>query len=183
VNVAEQPASSSRSYYRVETRLPVRLRRATLADVAAVEQRVAIGVEDGDVGAEPEAPAWARQLEHKLDRILALLDPSLPRPLDPRDVHRVVISGSGMRLAWDAGDLAPGDDVLVELLLPGEASGPVVAIAEVVGCGPSSGVAAEGVVSLHFRLLDERDRDAIVRLVYRVELAEKLRSRPQERRS
>lgn len=183
MSLAEQPLPSRRSYYRVETRLPVRLRRATLLDVAAVEQRIAIGVDDGDAGVESEVPAWARQLEHKLDQVLALLDPSLPRPLGLRDLRPVVISGSGMRLTWSDDDLAAGDDALVELLLPGEASGPVVAIAEVVGCQAVPGLAAGGSVSLHFRLLDERDRDAIVRLAYRVELAEKLRARPQESRS
>jgi hypothetical protein len=175
---ARTPAST-RSYYRVETVLPVRIRRATLADVAAVEQRLAAGADD--VAPESAAPAWAQQLDHKLDRVLALLDPSLPRPLDPHDLRRVVISGSGMRLASETADLAPGDDVLVELLLPGESGGPVVAIAEVVGRYPASGPGGAGAdeVSLHFRLLDERDRDAIVRLVHRVELAQKLRARPQ----
>ena len=175
---ARAPAST-RSYYRVETLLPVRIRRAALADVATVEQRLAAGQDD--VASEPAAPAWARQLDHKLDRVLALLDPSLPRPLDPHDLRRVVISGSGMRLAAEAADLAPGDDALVELLLPGESTGPIVAIAEVVGrCpAPGPGGASADEVSLHFRLLDERDRDAIVRLVQRVELAQKLRARSQ----
>lgn len=177
--MAERLAASTRSYYRVETRLAARLRRATLADVATIEQRLAGSDPDGDGHADPAAPAWARQLEFKLDRVLALLDPALPRPLDPQALRRVVISGSGMRMECEDDDLAPGDDLLVELLLPGQAAGPVTAIAELMARYPRGRDASHDEVSVRFRLIDEGDRDAIVRLVYRVELAQRHRKRPE----
>lgn len=177
--MAERLAPPSRAYYRVETHLAGRLRRATLSDVARFEQRLAGGDANGDATANPDVPAWARQLEFKLDRVLALLDPALPRPLDPQALRRVVISGSGMRMECEDADLAPGDDVLVELLLPGEPAGPVTAIGELMARYPRARDGAHDEVSVRFRLIDERDRDAIVRLVYRVELAQRHRVRPE----
>lgn len=176
--MAERLAPQTRAYYRVETRLAARLRRATLADVARFEQRLAGGDAGGDAAPDSGAPAWARQLEFKLDRVLALLDPALPRPLDPHALRRLVISGSGLRMECEDGELAPGDDVLVELLLPGEPGGPLTAIAELMARYPRARDGAHEEVSVRFRLIDERDRDAIVRLVYRVELAERHRARP-----
>lgn len=176
--MAQRLAGSTRSYYRVETRLAARLRRATLADVATLEQRLAGPDPDGDGQADLSAPAWARQLEFKIDRMIALLDPTLPRPLDPQALRRVVISGAGMRMECEDEDLAAGDDVLVELLL-GQTAGPVTAIGELVARYPGGRDAAHDEVSVRFRLIDESDRDAIVRLVNRVDLAQRHRMRPE----
>src|SRR5690606_33204499 len=172
--MAERTGPSARAYYRVETHLALRLRRATPSDVIVFEQRLAGDAAGGEGTAEAAVPLWARQLEFKLDRVLALLDPSLPRPLDPQALQRLVISGSGMRLECEDPDLSAGDEVLVEMLLPGEAT-PVSAIGEVVARDPRTREGRHDEVSVRFRLIDERDRDAIVRHVYRVELAQRQR--------
>lgn len=173
--------SDPRVYYRVATRLPVRARRATPADLDAFEQRIALGGDDPWSELTPAMAAWVLHLDRKLERVLSYLDPAVPRPVDRSDVQEVVISGGGMLLPWPGEPLPPETDVLVELLLPGAPPRPVEIVASVVDVRTAPDGGPPG-LALRFRLIDESDRDAIVRLVYRVQLAE-LRARGEARES
>ncbi|MCL4684036.1 PilZ domain-containing protein [Myxococcota bacterium] len=160
----------ARGYARIETRFPVRCRRASVEEVRHCEQRIA-----ASDAAEEELPvallAHLRGIEHKLALVLARLDPSVPEPLDPTVATDVVISGGGLLVESSDHDLRPDEAVLVELLLPTVPPRSVQAIGRVVEwIGENhTGVAAR--VAVDFTSIDEADRDAIVRLVNRLQLA------------
>jgi hypothetical protein len=173
VSAPREPRENARAYYRIETRLPVRCRRATAADVAAFEQRTRLGGENPLDELPPALAIWLRHVEHKLDKLLSLLDASVPPPLDPRDARTVVISGGGLRLDHPAGDAEPGDPFVVELLLPGDPPRPVTALAEMVGLHTDPSEPRRPLLGLRFRYIDEADRDAIVRMVNRAQITER----------
>ena len=166
-----------RSYYRVETELAVRVRRATASELATFEQCFGAGGTEPSVALAPGLVTWLRYLDQKLDRVLALLDPSQPRPLEDHGLQHVVISGGGMLVEQTDG-LEPGADVIVELVIPGEPPHRVRALGRVVGLRQREGAPGVG---LEFRLIDESDRDAIVRMVNRIQLATRLRDAERRR--
>lgn len=160
----------ARGYARIETRFPVRCRRASAEEVRHCAQRIA-----ASDAAEEELPvallAHLRGIEHKLALVLARLDPSAPEPLDPTVATDVVISGGGLLVESADRDLHPDEAVLVDLLLPTVPPRSVQAIGRVVEWVGENRSGATERVAIDFTSIDEADRDAIVRLVNRLQLA------------
>ncbi|MDJ0865256.1 MAG: PilZ domain-containing protein [Myxococcota bacterium] len=158
---------NERAFYRVQTSLPVRCRRVEPEEVLEFAVRTQES-RDAQAAVPAELAAWAARIEDKLDTLLARLDPERPPPLSHRDAQSVVLSGSGMMLG-SSDDLLPGDDVLLEFLLPGSPPRRVEALAQVVGLRRMD-EAGHAQVAVRFGAIDEADRQAIVRAVYEVEV-------------
>lgn len=166
------PASPERAYARVVTRIAVRFHRASENEVVACEETV-VARETGADELPAALVSHLRNIEHKLQLVLSLLDRRYAPPLDPvHDQRNVILSAGGLLIEAPHGDLAVGDQVALELLLPGESPRSVHAIAVVTRLvaesDPSDGLRG---VATEYVLIDESDRDAIVRLVNRLQLA------------
>jgi c-di-GMP-binding flagellar brake protein YcgR len=81
-----------------------------------------------------------------------------------------VISGSGLLIPTSE-PVAVGEEVLVELCLPGGHAESVRALARVVGMRGAPGGGEAKAVALAFSLIDELDRAAIVRFTHEVQRA------------
>lgn len=166
----EAARRDGRGYARIETRFPVRCRRATAEEVRGCQQRVAAS-EAGDDELPAALVGHLRAIEHKLALILARLDPSQPEPLDPTIAKDVVLSGGGLLVESADLDLVPDDEALVEMLLPTEPLRSVQAVGRVVEWLGDGRDGRPARVAVEFAVIDEADRDAIVRLVNRLQLA------------
>jgi hypothetical protein len=160
---------SQREWARIDTHLAVRFKKIGSDEHAAFEERV-IG---GDIG-QDELPlalvAYLRNIEYKLDLVLSKLDPSFEAPLDPRAQSAVVVSAGGIHIAGASADVKVGDEVWVEMLLPGDAPRTVHALGHVSRIVTSTQDGIPG-IAIEYDSIDEGDRDAIVRLVNRLQLA------------
>lgn len=164
---ADVSKSTQREYARVETRMAARFRRARPEESIAFEERV-VGADVGEDDLPLALVAYLRNIEYKLDLVLSRLDARFEAPLDPKELRVVVLSAGGVLITTDPDDVGVGDDVRVEMLLPGGAPRTVQAMGRVTR------IVAEGAetrIAIEFRTIDEGDRDAIVRLVNRLQLA------------
>ena len=166
-----------RNYFRVRCRLPIRTRKVRSEEQDGLEREIlqrenSTGLNELD----PEIAAWLDRIETKLDRILLQIG-VVDEPLRPSDVADVVISGSGLRFVGDRSH-EPDDVLLLEFELPGTPAHPVRCLASVV----AHEVVEDGGhdLALSFSVINERDREAIVRFTLDVERG-KLRSRADER--
>lgn len=165
-------ATPQRAYARIVTRIAVRFHRASENEIAACEESVVAG-EAGEDELPPSLISHLRTIEHKLQLVLSLLDRRYAPPLDPvADMRNVILSAGGILVEAPHGDLAIGDELAIEMLLPGESPRTVHAIGIVTrlvaDSDPSDGPKG---VATEYKLIDESDRDAIVRLVNRLQLA------------
>ncbi len=161
-----------RAYYRIETCLPIRVLRGDPSACERLRREIEASVRETTLAAV-DAPLEARlaRIEEKLDRLLAQVGGGEP-PLGREDLASVRLSGSGLACRV-SGRPRPGEEVVVEMLLPGGAPEPVRAVARVVSAEP----AAEGGsrAALAFTAIDELDREAIVRYVSAVQRRERRR--------
>jgi hypothetical protein len=160
---AEAPKTPQREYARIETHLAVRFRRARPEESTAFQERV-VGADVGQDDLPLALVTYLRNIEYKLDLVLSCLDARFEAPLDPKELRVVVLSAGGIHIATDPAGASEGDDVRVEILLPGDAPRAIQALGRVTRI-TDTGIAIE------YRLIDEGDRDAIVRLVNRLQLA------------
>jgi hypothetical protein len=173
---SDAPTLGQREYARIETHLVARVRRAKPEEIEAFEERV-VGADVGEDDLPLALVAYLRSIEYKLDLVLSRLDSRFETPLDPQDLRPVVLSAGGLCVEQPATDLAVGDPVRVQMLLPGDAPRTIDAMGRVtriltVGAGPN--------LAIEYTAIDEGDRDAIVRLVNRLQLA--LGRRPKDPR-
>jgi hypothetical protein len=164
---AEAPAAprvERRRYFRVWTRLVLRHRRVTPDERERIEAELRSRTPDPPWTGDPALGHWLARIESKLDRLLERLEAGRGpgSEFEGVELRRVEISGSGLRFAC-AGALAPGDDVLVEIWIPGAAARRVRSLARVVRNVEPERPGASPSVALAFRVLAEEDRDAIVR--------------------
>lgn len=170
---AETSNPSQREFARVETRIAVRFRRAAPEEITAFRERV-VGADVGEDDLPLALVGYLRNIEYKLDLVLSRLDARFEAPLDPGELRVAVLSAGGIRVTADPEGVCVGDEVRVEMLLPGDAPRTIQAMGQVTritGEGAGAGVAIE------YRSIDEGDRDAIVRLVNRLQLASGRRPR------
>lgn len=157
-----------RSYFRIETEIPLRQRRISRKEAEIFERELAVG--GGGPAVDPALGAWFERIERKLDRILAHLEPDADVPVGESDRRPVVLSGSGAR--YECSDpVQVGDTLLVEMLVPGTPPLRVRTVAEVVRRvdTPDSKKAAS--IAVAFRVIRASDQDAIVRYTYDVQRA------------
>jgi hypothetical protein len=167
MSAVSQP--NQRNYARIETRIAVRFRRVEENEITAFAETVIAG-EAGEEELPAALVARLRAIDHKLQLVLSLLDPRHRPPLDPElDQRDVVLSAGGIRIEAAAGDLESGAHIALEMLLPGDSPRSVQAIACVTRVD-DAGDATQG-IACEYQLIDEADRDAIVRLVNRLQVA------------
>jgi hypothetical protein len=165
----ENPNPAQREYARVETHLAIRYRRAHAEELLAFEERV-VGADAGEDDLPLALVAYLRNIEFKLDLVLARLDPSFESPLDPKELRAVVLSAGGVQLPAEGDAVDVGDAVRIEMLLPGDAQRTVVAMGRVSRIVGAS-------LAIEYGSIAETDRDAIVRFVNRLQLAQERRAR------
>jgi hypothetical protein len=166
---AEATTTPQREYARIETHLAVRFRRARPEEITAFQERV-VGADVGEDDLPLALVSYLRNIEYKLDLVLSRVDPKFEAPLDPKELRVAVISAGGIYITTDPAGVCVGDDVRVEILLPGDTPRAIHALGRVTRI-------EDGGVAIEYRLIDESDRDAIVRLVNRLQLAAGRRSR------
>ncbi len=168
-----RPAHAERrAYYRIETCLPLRVLRGDPAGCERLRREIESSVREPDLAAV-DAPLEARlaRIEEKLDRVLAHLGGGEP-PLGRDDLTAMRLSGAGLACRV-RGRPRPGEEVVLEMLLPGGAPEPVRAVGRVVSSEPAGPDASE--VAFAFAAIDELDRDAIVRYVSAAQRRERRR--------
>jgi hypothetical protein len=170
---AETSNPSQREFARVETRIAVRFRRAEPEEITAFRERV-VGADVGEDDLPLALVAYLRNIEYKLDLVLSRLDARFEAPLDPGELRVAVLSAGGILVTADPAGTQVGDQVRVEMLLPGDAPRTIQAMGQVTRV---SGEGANAGVAIEYRSIDEGDRDAIVRLVNRLQLASGRRPR------
>lgn len=172
--MSTQTTTGQREYARIETHMAVRVRRAKPEERDAFEERV-VGSDIGEDDLPLALVAYLRNIEYKLDLVLSRLDSHFEAPIDPTDLQRVVLSAGGLCVDARGESFAVGDEVSVELLLPGDAPRTIHAmgrVTRIVAVGDAPAIAVE------YTAIDEGDRDAIVRLVNRLQLV--LGRRPKD---
>ena len=154
-------ADDQRAYYRVQARLPVRHRELEPGEFDALKREIE-APRPPRPEVDPALASWLARVEKKLDRLIALADENAPRPLSEGELSNVEISGSGLRVAGKE-EVDVGENLLVELQLPGNAERRVRAIARVIRQIEPREPGAERELALAFRVIHEDDREAIVR--------------------
>lgn len=157
-----------RSYFRVETEIPLRHRRISRKEAEIFERELAVGAAGPSV--EPALAAWFERIERKLDRILAHLEPDADVPVGESDRRPVVLSGSGARYEWSE-PVEVGESLLVEMLVPGTPPLRIRSVAEVVRRIQPPDPKKPASIAVAFRVIRASDQDAIVRYTYDVQRA------------
>jgi c-di-GMP-binding flagellar brake protein YcgR len=164
-----------RNYYRVEARLPVRVRPLDPCDAERFSVEISSPREEISTVADPALQVALQTLERKLDLVLAHLDRRFPQPLGEGDVRVVSLSGCGMAFETDV-EIELDDPVLVEFLLPGAPSRSIRALAHPVPVEGDQGDDKSRLLAFGFDVIAEADREAIVRFSHEMQ-----RSRLRER--
>lgn len=162
--------SERRRYFRVLARLPIRHRPLEPGEFESLKRDIETPRPDPEA-LEPALGAYLTRIEEKIEQILGLVGGGGADLAQPVDVE---ISGGGLRFAAKLPEEQQGDDVLIELTLPGSPPRPVRAIGRVVGRSNDRDGSDE--IAVSFRVIDERDREAIIRFAHEVERVQ-LRSR------
>ncbi len=156
--MAPSQDSAERSYYRIPTVLPVRCRVIHAHEAHALEAEIAartpLDLSSLDLGLR----SWLARIEDKLDRILAHFETEEGAWITREEPLDVVLSGGGLQLPV-LEEVEVGSDTLVELTLPGSPKLVVRAIARVARCDSDG---KEIRLALHFRVISEGDRAAVV---------------------
>ncbi len=168
--------ASDREYFRVAVRLALRCRPLRPGEFDDLRREIEMPRYEVE-GVPPALREWLWRIEDKLDYLVAGSDSDRRRPLDRSALRDVVISGAGARFAAkDEGRV--GEDVLLELVLPGPVSTDLRAVARVVRRIEPKKAGEEAELAVAWRVIHEQDREAIVRFARDVERAE-LRTRLQ----
>jgi hypothetical protein len=157
-----------RSYYRVLTRIPIRIRRLDPSEVPSVSMLIANPVDPFVEVSDPALAVVLQRVENKLDVVLSHLEPGHPRPLGDRDIQKVSLSASGVGCEMNE-QLSLHDDVLVEFLLPEAPARHVRAIARPVMPGDLADGVRGTPQAFAFHVISDADRDAIVHYSYDVQ--------------
>lgn len=164
-----------RAYFRVPARIAIRHRRARSDEIERFERELALNGNKAHQDVDPAIRSLFERIERKIDRVLAHLEPDVAPPLGENDVRPVEISGSGVRYPW-SDPIAVGERVMVEMLLPGSPPRFIRAVGEVAFREEARGTSSPGSVALKFILIDESDREVVIRYTYEVQ-REALRTR------
>ena len=157
-----------RGYFRVETWLPLRLRRVTSESAERLARELEAPAEESAAVSDPVLEARLCTLESKLDQLLIAAGQKIDEPLGKTPKRSVQLSGSGLR-AEVPGVLRRGDVVRVELELPEERGRTIQILADVVSGNDRRDRSGGKGVAVHFRSIRHRDREAIVRHAYEVQ--------------
>ncbi len=160
------PTSSRRRAFRVEARLPIRHRRLSPEEADCRARELAASPSPTPWTGDPALAERLDRIERKVDRLLAQLGIAEARPLSEEDLQDVDLSSTGVRLR-SFEPIEPGDDVWVECLVPGDSVRHVRALARAVRTDEAEGSACSA--ALEFRVLADRDRDALVRFTQDVQ--------------
>ncbi len=153
-----KPETERRSYFRVHTQLPMRHRRITSEEAEGYENQFATAQYGGHESLELPLARALRRIENKIDRILLALYPDDEPPLRAEALQPVDLSAGGLRVTAESG-LEVGDQLLVEMLVPGAGEDPVQAVARVVRSEPSE---QGNEIALEFTAIDENHRDSLL---------------------
>jgi len=164
---ARTPARpEARRAFRVAARIPLRTRRLSAEEAARREAELRSAPSAELELRDPAAAAWLARIEAKLDRLLVRMGEPGERPLGDADLQDVELSSRGLRVA-SREPIRPGDPVWVECLVPGTPARPVRALARAVRIVGEGGPAPAA--ALEFRVIAQRDRDALVRFTQDVQ--------------
>jgi len=171
---------SRRAYYRVEGRLPIRLRRLDPEDVEAAVFDLSLPdpllqpIEEE--GEDTALMARLRRIEEKLDLLLGQSLVEVPRPLSGSDRVPVVFSGAGLALDVET-PYQQGEAVHVEMLLPPPYVRTLRAVGTTVSDSASTAAPGRpGRLAIALTHMDDEERDALVAYSYDVQRFQ-LRSR------
>lgn len=159
--------ADQRAFLRVPAQLVATLRKLDSFDLESVRRELMSLRDGGGPRTDPRVLVWLERLERKLDLVLAHVT-NKPQRATSSEPREVVISGSGMLLPTSE-PVAVGEEVLIELAIPGGDAERVRALAQVVGVRGRPGVDGAAAVALAFRLIGEPDRAAIVRFTHEVQ--------------
>lgn len=171
---AERPQGGGiekRHYYRVSTHLPVRFRAVEPDEGSVLLAGHEVWERDPAVDVEHGLARWLERLERKLDRVLAAVDLHVEPPLGDSDAQDLRLSGGGLGVYAPRPEAA-GQPMFVELLLPGNPSRHVRALARVVD-NVKGEAETPVLVAMEFTQIDERDRDAVIEHVQEVQRHER----------
>lgn len=174
-NETRSGSACRRTYYRVQTLLPVRLTPIAEDEVEKAVFELSL---QPALPSEDESPTMERlrRIEEKLDLLLAGNDPGAKRPLGVADVECVVFSGAGLSMPIDQPCRA-NEMFRAEILLPGAEGRVLRAVARAVA---DSSLMEDGVARHHVALaldhMNDEDRSALVSHSYELQRAE-LRAR------
>ncbi len=172
VATAGSSQDERRQHFRVQTRLRFSERLVHRHERPVLEEQILGRPSDGPSALAPELAAWLERIERKLDVVLQVVAPEsslTEQPLEPRDLS---LSGSGVAFESDL-DLDVGDELWLEIELPGPPSYRVCCLATVVSIGDPC---PDWRVAACFRAIREEDRDRIISHTLAVE-RESLRAR------
>ncbi len=160
--------SERRAYFRVATRLPLRLTPLGEEEVRILEREINTPKPELGVLADPALSAALRRIEEKLNLLLDGAGHEPTRPIGEADRSNLVLSGSGLR-SETRESFQTGDPVRVELLLPETPVRQVTALASVVYSAQLMEPEGSRRLALRFTAIDEGDRDAVVRHICEVQ--------------
>lgn len=157
-----------RGYFRVDTWIPIRVRRLDAVSARELEREIDAPAEESAFHGDPALEARLCALEAKLDLLLRSAGHAVEMPVGKSPKRAVELSGSGLRV--EASEvLSRGDAVRVELELPEERGRTIQILADVVSGNDGRETAGRPGVALCFRSIRHRDREAIVRHAYEVQ--------------
>lgn len=157
-----------RSYYRVDTRLPIRLEWLSKEDAASWLAEMNTPRGEGHRVEDLQLESRLSKIEAKIDLLLSRGGCDVDVPLESREKIPVQLSGAGLRVRVK-GVFRIEDRVRVEMYLPGRQGELIRALGEVVSASGGRRGDRQGRISIMFRRIGDRERDAIVRHVYEVQ--------------
>lgn len=151
------PALDRRDFFRVQARLPFRVRSVDSGEAAGLAFEIKTPRTEADEIADPGVAIVLARIEQKVDRLLAAIDRRVPKPLWEADSRELSISASGIGVEMEDGP-AQEEPVLIEFVLPENPSRHVRALGRSVSADSTSAACA-----FAFEVIAESDREAIVR--------------------
>lgn len=160
----------AREFFRVRASMAIRCRKLDAFDLETVRREIRPhGEEDGSPH-DARIYAWLERIERKVDLLLAAATGKTRGPEAPVAPQDVVLSGGGVRLQTEE-PVEIGDEVLVEMPVPGARTEFIRALARVVAVERPVPPHIPRTAALCFSEIDEQDREAIVRFTRDVERA------------
>jgi len=169
--VGSDSGETRRSYFRVQTRLPVRARPVGPNEVEQLEMEIGSREAPVTPPLDPHLTEWLDRIEAKLDQLLTLAYPDEEAQLSTEEEQEVLISGSGMRFRSKS-PYSTGTVLLVEFELPTTPRHQVRTLARVVEFETSRDDLEDFPVVVAFYAIHEIDRDAVVGHTLEVERAQ-----------
>ncbi len=157
-----------REYFRVRSVLPLRHVRARDQEVETFVAEMETISRDPSPEKDATMAEQLDRVERKVDRLLSLLDPSHPVPLDDADKRPLEISGSGVRYPWPE-MVEPGELLKLQFILASSPPRTIRCIGRVVSCREPDLPHRSRSLAVAYEHITEADRDAIVRYTLEVE--------------